>query len=104
MNRLVEISFGPVSSPADPVDHVLRGWRGGISVEFDDGSVYELEAYSAHRMHQDIVDELSCGRLVLVFPNTIVVKEVSETEIVSAIRQLAETGWFFQQIRPSRTL
>jgi hypothetical protein len=87
---------------ADKIDHVLRGWRGGITVEFEDGSIYELDAYSPTRLSQDIDDELSDGRLALVFPNTIVVKEVSEERIISAINKLAETGWFFRQINPSR--
>lgn len=85
------------------VDHRSRGWRQGILVELEDGRSFELEAYDPTRLMQDIDLEIRSGASVFVQPHIIVVPEVTDDAVRTAIRKLAEGGWFFDQISPRKT-
>lgn len=96
------VSYRYSDNDDDQVDHRVRGWRHGILVTLQDGRLFELEAYEPTRLRQDIELEIESGVPVVVLPHVIVVPDLTDDAIRKAVHKLAEDGWFFDQISPTK--
>jgi hypothetical protein len=76
-----------------------KGWYSGVTVELPDGTRYVVFFYDSVRLAQDLEAECACGHPYLAEPGLIVVPEITEEAMRTAVRGLFEQGWF-RHLRP----
>ncbi len=76
-----------------------RGYLEGATVLLADGSRYSVYFYDPVRLGQDLEECAKIGRPFLAEPNMIVLPEVTEPAMRTAVEQLARQG-YFQQLKP----
>jgi hypothetical protein len=76
-----------------------RGYLSGASVRFADGRSYAVFFIDPVRLQQDLEGEAKWGRPYFAEPNLIVLPEVTEQAMRTAVEELAKNG-FFQHLKP----
>jgi len=76
-----------------------RGWVGTACVQTADGATYRVTFYDTVRLAQDLEYEVESGRMCIAEPGLIVLPEVTLENMETAIRSLAEDG-YFDNLRP----
>lgn len=77
-----------------------KGWYGGVSVELEDGSLYEVTFIIPVRLSQELQSQIELKNKGFVSDSfiadvgMIVVPEITETNIRESIQRLYEMGWF----------
>jgi len=84
----------------EPLDEKLaweissKGWYAGLIVELENGLRFSVFLYDATRLAQDLESEIALGRPFIAEPGMIVISEITEENIRTAIQQLHREGWF----------
>jgi hypothetical protein len=100
----VQLSTCRVHFPTDYDDRgewevERKGWLQGVQVELPNGSTYPLFFYDPVRLAQDFEAESTEGRCVLAEPGLVVISEVTRPNIVRAVEELCQRG-YFNHLRP----
>ena len=77
-----------------------RGYRSNVWVELANGDRFPVVFYDAVRLRQDLQEEATRGNPYIAEAGLIVVSEVTKENMETAVRQLAEEG-FFESLRPA---
>jgi hypothetical protein len=99
-NKNPKLVFEGVFDDREAMETRDRGYRSHVWVEFANGDRYAVVFYDAVRLQQDLMDEVSRGNPYIAEAGLIVLSEVTRQNMETAIRQLAEEG-FFDSIRPA---
>ena len=71
-----------------------KGWYNGVTVELEDWRKYPLFFYDPIRLAQDLEAEVAQGLPFVAEPFMIVVPEITEAAMCSAVSLLYKRGWF----------
>lgn len=93
----------PILHFRDPLEWLVEvrytGWYDGVTVEVENGSLYPVFFYDPVRLSQDLKVQLEgiddgWGKPFIAEPRMIVVAEITEENIRTAIDRLYAEGWF----------
>ncbi len=71
-----------------------RGYLSNVLVELRNGASYKVVFYDCTRLSQDLEYEVSAGRMCVADVGMIVLPEVTLDNMRTAIKKLAEEGYF----------
>lgn len=71
-----------------------KGWYDGVTVELEDGRKYPVFFYDPTRLAQDLEAGVAQGLPFVAEPLMIVVPEINEVAMRTAISLLHRRGWF----------
>ena len=84
----------------EPLDDKLaweissKGWYSGLIVELENGLRFSVFLYDVARLSQDLQSEIGLGRPFIAEPGMIVIPEITEENIRTAVQRLHQEGWF----------
>jgi len=77
----------------------LKGWFGGVVVELQNGSRFELTFFDPVRMHQELSHSAQTGNPYFAEPNLVILPEVTSESIHKAVEGLVRDK-FFEHLKP----
>lgn len=93
-NEFPRLIFPREFDELEEYDAASRGCLSHVLVEQQDGRTYTVEFYDSTRLAQELEYEVSAGRMCVAEPGMIVVPEVTQDNMLTAVRALTSEGYF----------
>ena len=77
----------------------LKGWCGGVVVQLQNGSRFELTFFDLVRMQQELAHSAQTGSPYFAEPNLVILPEVTTESIHKAVEGLVREK-FFDNLKP----
>jgi hypothetical protein len=89
-----QVIFPADYDPQSEFETPSRGYLGGVIVQAEDGSRYQVFFTDPTRLGQTLADDVRAGRPYYAEPGLIVLPEVTTESITKAVQALWQDGYF----------